>query len=125
MVAQPGGFFVDAVLNDDVKARFLVDTGASNVLISRRLAEKLGFSVDSLPVVQGQVADGRIVRMALGHLNKLRVEDSEIPNLSVSVLLENVPNLNFQDGLLGMSFLRHFNFSVNYQTRKLTLEKTS
>lgn len=120
---QMSGFFVDAKLNDSVGARMLVDTGASNVLLSRRTAGRLGLSVGSLPVTQGQMADGRMVRMALGKLDKLRVENSEILNVPVSILLEDVPDLSFQDGLLGMSFLSHFNFTINREDHTLVLEK--
>jgi len=40
-----------------------------------------------------------------------------------AVLLDDTGDLGFGDGLLGMSFLKRFNFTVDQKQKKLTLEK--
>lgn len=118
-----GSVYVKVVLNDRVAATMMVDTGAGQMLITRRVAEALGLNVARLPVGEGQVADGRMAKMAFARLNSVRVENSEARDVGVSILLQDSPNFVFGDGLLGMSYLKRFNFSINQTEKKLTLQK--
>lgn len=118
------GITVDAVLNHKTRVSLLLDTGASTVLISRRVAEELGFDIAKMrPNMKVQVADGRTIKAVMVVLENVRVKDAEASSVAAAVLLDAVPLAGTQDGLLGMSFLNRFNFKVDYRYSKLVLEK--
>ena len=117
--------FVEAVINGRLKARLLVDTGASDVLLTRQAARDLGLDLDPRRTVMTQVADGRFVKSIYHKLDSIRIQDSEARGVNANVLMEDAPEIGFGDGLLGMSFLSRFNFSVNSKDNQLILEKLS
>lgn len=125
-----GHVIVEALLNNKVKARLIVDTGASMVLVSKSIAEQLGIRVPatryaalrSETIVQSVVADGRTVDAKLFTLDSVQVQDAQAANVAASVVLAEGGAKDF-DGLLGMSFLQNFKFSLDSKNGTLTLEK--
>lgn len=118
------GMAIGVTLNNKVESELVLDTGASLVLITRGIAKKLGIDLDKLkPDMKVLVADGRSVDAAYIVLNSVRVENSEVRNVAASVLMEENNDLGFGDGLLGMSFLKNFNFKIDLKEKKLILEK--
>ena len=121
---EGGHIVVEASLNGKVRASLFLDTGASLVVLSKRIAEQLGIDVSkSKNLVQLQVADGRIVNAALIRLESVRVQDVEAEHVNAAVLMQDILGASFNDGLLGMSFLSKFSFKVDYKNSKLILEK--
>jgi len=111
-------------LNNKVDTTMVLDTGASLILLTRDVAEKLGYNLDRLrPNMKVQVADGRTVDAARIILDSVKVENSEAERVEASVLMEEKGNFGFEDGLLGMSFLKRFNFKIDLKEKKLILEK--
>lgn len=43
--------------------------------------------------------------------------------MDAAILLDDVAGINFKDGLLGMSFLKNFNFKIDQSNNRITLEK--
>jgi len=125
-VKEAGHMIVEAVLNNRVKARLLVDTGASVILLHRDIADQLGLftgaGADKPVGGQAQVADGRKVNVNFVLLDSVIVQGVEARSVATAALLEDVSDIPF-DGLLGMSFLGRFNFSINQKENKLILEK--
>lgn len=122
---QSGSIFVDALLNRKTTAHFMLDTGASTMLITKDVAKKLGINTDyKKDVVQVQVADGRNVNAKYIVLESVNVQGSEAKNVEAAVLLDDSKNAGYQDGLLGMSFLKNFKFKIDPKSNKLILEKT-
>ena len=118
------GIAIKVILNNKVEAEMILDTGASLVLITRGTAKKLGINLDKLkPDMKVLVADGRPVDAARITLSNVKVENFEVINVAASVLMEEKSDLGFADGLLGMSFLKHFNFKIDQKEKKLILEK--
>jgi len=77
----------------------LVDTGATEVALSERLARSL--NLEQGPAVMISTANG----VAQGHqtlLDEVRVGDISVNNIRAMV----VPNMSHPDVLLGMNFLR-------------------
>lgn len=106
-------FMVDAFVNG-VKVRFLLDTGATRVVLSYEDAKKIGFNVDSLkfssPV---QTANG-ITHTALINIEKIEIEHIMVSNIPASISKNNLGT-----SLLGMSFLqklKNYNISGSYIT---------
>ncbi len=98
--AGPNGhFMVDAVV-DGVEIRFLVDTGATSVVLTADDAERLGYRLDGLEYSERfQTANGEILGAPLV-LPDLRIGDLEIEDVRSSVI-----RAPLSTSLLGMTFL--------------------
>ena len=98
--AGPNGhFMVDAVV-DGVEIRFLVDTGASRVVLTAEDAERLGYRLDGLDYSERyQTANGEILGAPVV-LPELRIGDLEIEDVRSSVI-----RAPLSTSLLGMTFL--------------------
>lgn len=141
VTARNGQMIVNAVLNGRQRAALIVDSGAGTTLISRGLADRLGLDVSSMKKYSTRVADGRTVEAALGTLESLKVQDAEtkdlkdagveLQNVEVCVLIDGSSPVSesedgiatTQDGLLGMSFLKHFQFNADYGSGAIFFQK--
>ena len=96
--------------------RFLVDTGASGIVLSRRDAEKIGLDPDGLAYLgTAQTANGRVatagVRLGLVRLGSFT--DTGVPAM--------VTEGGLGTSLLGMSYLDRFaNIAISGDTMTLT-----
>jgi clan AA aspartic protease (TIGR02281 family) len=108
---------VDALFNGKVTEPLLVDTGASQTVISPKVAAELG--LEGGQVVHAVLADGRSVEGKLIVLDSLAVGDSRVEKTPVVVLAAPGPQA---EGLLGMSFLKNFMFQLDLANKKLILE---
>lgn len=118
---------VDAFLNKKVHASLMLDTGASIVMLSKAIGQRLGVDLnidpdDKAGIVTMTVADGRKVQAKFVRLESIKVESAEVENVAAAVLLEDAEGSGFYDGLLGMSFLKKFNFKVDRENNRLILE---
>lgn len=118
------GMVLPVKLNNKVDTRMVLDTGATMMMLSKSKAEELGIKFDNVePDMEMTVADGRKIKAKHIVIESVKVQNSEAYNVDASVLLEKGNGLDFGDGLLGMSFLKNFNFKIDYSNRKLVLEK--
>lgn len=109
-------------LNRKVEATLVLDTGASIIMLSRNVAEKLGLDVDKLkPDAKVKLADGREVDAKRIVLENVKVQDVDADNVDATILLGDTGGP--ADGLLGMSFLKRFNFKIDHRQQKLILER--
>jgi len=114
LAADPRGhFFAEASVND-VPMRFVVDTGASVVVLSAADASRLG--------VDWRQGARRIIQTANGatagylvKLDKVKVGDIELTNVEGTVLEQGLGAV----GLLGMSFLNRVEMQRDGQTMTL------
>jgi clan AA aspartic protease (TIGR02281 family) len=101
-----------------------LDTGASLVMLSKDVAKKIGINLDKVkPDMKVIMADGRQANAKQIILDSIRVENVEAEKVEAAVLLDQTGELGFGDGLLGMSFLKKFNFKIDQKDKKLILEK--
>jgi aspartyl protease family protein len=113
---------VDAVINNNALGRFIVDTGASIVVISKEIAGRLGLPEDDIgQEIEIEMADGTTVNARPVILKSVKVGDAEVEDVEAAVLENNV--VGGADGLLGMSFLRNFIINVDAPSNKLILEQ--
>jgi clan AA aspartic protease (TIGR02281 family) len=120
---QSGAMFVDAVLNNKFPCNLALDTGASYVVLTKALAEKIGLNTsDKKDVVTMQLADGRKIEAKHVLLESILIGDTEAQNVDAAILLEDVGDNKIKDGLLGMSFLNRFNLKFDYNNSELVLE---
>ncbi|MCX5714534.1 MAG: retropepsin-like aspartic protease [Candidatus Omnitrophica bacterium] len=115
---------VDGELNGLVNVSLMLDTGASLVILKRSIADRLGIDLNSINRdVTLSVADGRQIKAKYVILNSVRIKDITASNVEAAIMMDNVEGAKFQDGLLGMSFLKRFNFKVDHKNNKLIIEK--
>jgi len=119
-----GHIVVDAILNGKVHALLFLDTGASVVVLTSKVAKDLGLNLDSIKAnIQLQLADGRKINAKYMILETVKVQGVEAKRVETAILPDDVGGTGFKDGLLGMSFLRRFNFRIDQENKKLILEK--
>ncbi|MFH0754744.1 MAG: retropepsin-like aspartic protease [Candidatus Omnitrophota bacterium] len=114
-------FFVRLKLNNKMSARFLLDTGASAMQISRAMLKKLRLKEDPAKTVPIMLAGGGYVRGHLVEINEVTIGGAKVRHVKAIVLTQD--NLGVTDGLLGMSFLENFIFSIDTKKGELVLEK--
>ncbi|HEX9702649.1 MAG TPA: TIGR02281 family clan AA aspartic protease [Rhodospirillales bacterium] len=111
--ADASGHFVVEATVDGVAIRFLVDTGASDVVLSPRDAALLGFDVGRLSFTrQLQTANG-IVQGA-----PVRLGSVAVGPIAVDDVRATVNGAPMQQSLLGMSFLERL---AGYEVSRRTL----
>lgn len=110
---------VDVRINDTATGRFVVDTGASVVSLSRAMASRLNLELASDRAVRVTVADGRSVAAYPVVLNSVQTGNARAQNIA-AVILDAEPSPGV-DGLLGLTFLREFDFHFDAKGHRLEL----
>lgn len=111
---------VQAVLDGRVPATLMVDTGASLTTVSPEVAAKLTPVPGSESEGLTSMADGRRVKVRVFRVASLEVGRSKEEMVAVAVLPS--PG-NGCDGLLGMSFLKHFAVQMDASMGQLFLNR--
>lgn len=94
-----GHYWATAIVND-TPVKFLVDTGASLVALSKRDARRLGIDIDNLlKNAEVRTAAGR-VKAATTTIDEIVIDGVTVKNVS-AVIIED----GLEHSLLGMSFL--------------------
>jgi predicted aspartyl protease len=99
--------------------RFLLDTGASNTILSLSIAEGLGIQkLRSYTIISaGGSVSGTIRKLSTLTVGPARLEDVEIA-------VANFPLLKTMnvDGVLGSDYLRRFKISIDYDNQVVDIE---
>ncbi len=109
--------FVGATINGFVRVPLIVDTGASVTVIATKTAQRIGLNLDRAAMIPMRSASG----VFLAHLTKvrsMRVGDAIVKD--VEVIVHDV-SPGREQGLLGMSFLDHFNVTIHTLQDTMTL----
>lgn len=112
-----GNFMVDTTLNGGVKARLMVDTGASLVTISEQLAKKIGFRKSYGSAEIPFSTAGGVVWMPMIALDQLTIGEASLGHVVASVN----DQMGDLDGLLGMSFLGDFRVEMDKARSQMIL----
>jgi len=114
--------FVSVKINDDsTPLRFVLDTGASFTALSAQTAASLGITTaNDSSVLNLETANGPI-QAPLVTVDSIALSSVRIENTDVVIL----DTLRGADGLLGISFLKHFEFNINQSESTLTLNRRS
>lgn len=112
---------VEAWLNNLVKVNLIVDTGASLVILSQEIIDKLGLDLkDEGSPMLVTLADGRKVKAKSVILKSVKVGEAEVKNVQAAVLEDK--EVTDEDGLLGMSFLENFLVNIDVKANRLVLQ---
>ena len=102
-----------------VRTKMILDTGASITALHHRIAEQLRIS--EFKKAKARVADGKIIDTRMARLSFIEVGSNRVENPVAGILdFEGVPDGH--DGLLGMDFLRHFNYRLDLQNQVIRWE---
>ena len=112
--ADDNGHYIAQGAVNGSSTRFLVDTGATMVIISSREADRLRVDYKQAPLASANTANGRVSYRTV-RLDRVKVGDVELANVEAGVL-------DGYDGpnLLGMSFLSRTEVSRDGQSMVLT-----
>jgi aspartyl protease family protein len=115
-VARAGtGMVVKVLLDGSVTAPFLVDTGASDVVIPAKLAKRLGLEAGPETRSKNYRTANGIVTQATVMLRSVELGGAVVENVPASIS----PSLEI--GLLGLSFFNHFTYHIDAAAGVLTL----
>jgi aspartyl protease family protein len=92
---------------------FMLDTGASSVVISQADADRLGIDYKHAPLGLAETANGT-APFKLVILNSVRIGDVEVANVEAAVIPANM-----RGALLGNSFLTRFQMKRENDTMRL------
>ncbi len=121
LTAHGHALIVEATLNDRFTGRFLVDTGATFCVLSKEVARQAK--------VKGRTGGERLrlmtangpVEAVLGEARKVEAGGAAARDVAVAVMDDDpVPGL---DGILGLSFLGRFTYTVDAEAGVLRLKR--
>lgn len=121
LIREQKSFFVRVKINDKLWGKFLLDTGASALQISGKMARRLKVDFSSARTVPVTLAGGVLVKGKMVTLKSVQIGGVELTNVQAIVLERD--NMDLRDGLLGMSVLEHFVFKIDTQNAELVLEE--
>ncbi len=109
---------IEVIINDSIKATFVIDTGADHIYIDKTFAEKHG-------LLSGRTQAMRPTRGSIGSTEAklFRVENLEFGDISLSdlsmVAIDLVSqikdtSMGYPDGVIGYSFLKNYKTLINY-----------
>ena len=102
--------------NSSSTGNLLVDTGASQTMISKRLAREIQLlSIDT----QKRIGIGGAIQVDVGQVETVKVGDAEVKNMRVSIH-DRVYDFG-SEGLLGFDFLSRFQMSVDSDNQVMVL----
>jgi clan AA aspartic protease (TIGR02281 family) len=107
--AENGVLIVPAMLSPDEECHLVVDTGATTVTVSHEMVRVLGLTGRLGNEVEVSIAGGLRARGREIVLPRLSVQGMEARDVDAIQLEESQCGV---DGLLGLSYLNHFNYMV-------------
>ncbi len=112
-------YVVEAWINNTTQIKLLIDTGASLTIIQPNTLSASGADLQNAPKIgQFHTVNGP-TRGPIVVLNNLAVGEYVVNNLEVGAL--EVTTLSGADGLLGMNYLKHFEFFIDQRNGVLRL----
>jgi clan AA aspartic protease (TIGR02281 family) len=118
-VTGKGAIWVKPLFNGKQSGQFILDTGASAVVISQAFADKLGLKLTGAPTVQLLTANGlATARVAL--VQSIELQGARAQGVTVHVISTLPANM---DGLLGLSFLALFEVKLDAKAGRLELSE--
>ncbi|MBI2011308.1 clan AA aspartic protease [Candidatus Daviesbacteria bacterium] len=102
-----------------IVTRLVLDTGASLVVLPWKLALGIGISIDPEKTIQTTTATA-IETVPKVVIPEISVLGKKIKN--VDAIIKDFPPESPIDGLLGLSFLKHFHLKINFPKGELFLE---
>lgn len=100
----------------ETEALLLLDTGASITVLHRDIADNLAILQRTPSVLFS--AEGQRIESSLAQLSYIRIGPMKKENVLVSIIEHKDPAVDRQ-GLLGMNFLRDFEYQIDFKRKKI------
>ena len=111
-VSKDGHYYINTVTNGK-NVKFMVDTGASDIVIDRKLARRIGIDINSLRFIMTYNTANGTVRGA-----PIRLESLKIGEYAFYDIRASVNEADMDEPLLGMRFLDKLD---GYEVKRDTL----
>ena len=111
-------FVVNAVIDDIRSINLLIDTGAAMTILDQRVLQALGYNLNGQRQEFFSTANG-VIEAPVVSIRRLALGEASMGPLSIGALTLSLPE-NIE-GLLGMNFLRHYDFRIDQDRRELHL----
>lgn len=99
--------------------KFVLDTGASYIVIPLWIATGLGLEIDQKNLVSTTTAS-TVEHVPLAYIPKITVLDKTVKD--IPCIIKDLPSESGVDGLLGLSFLKHFKITIDFKKGFLSLD---
>jgi clan AA aspartic protease (TIGR02281 family) len=115
-----GSLIVQVMLNKERTAQLIVDTGASLTVLSTTIALDLGILGTTDNELLTVNTAGGSVQVNVNYLSSINIGNASAENIAVAI--HDLPDIPEQiEGLLGMSFLKHFLITLDAEHARLIL----
>jgi len=115
-----GSLVVQVMLNQERSAQLIVDTGASMTVLSTQVAIDLGILGTTDNELLTVNTAGGSVQVNMNYLSSLTVGTAQATKVAVAI--HDLPDIpEHIEGLLGMSFLKHFLVTLDAEHARLIL----
>ncbi len=121
IVYEKGYIGFHAMVNDSVKALFILDSGAGMNALDKRFADKLGLVTSGELLAKGAAGYGQA---SITSLDSLEIGGVKFHNQKVAVIDFYSQNLRFGDdfgGLIGFDFISRFALKIDFSAKTLTV----
>jgi clan AA aspartic protease (TIGR02281 family) len=115
-----GHLLAQVLINGNIHASLVVDTGSPVVMLTSSFIKKLGLDLSQANTGYVEVLNGKYKAAAVS-LDSVKLGDAQAQDVNATVLLEDSNEI--RDGLLGLSFLSKFHFTLDQTGQKLILRK--
>jgi predicted aspartyl protease len=99
-----------------VRARLLLDTGSTNITLHKDIANKLSIKKPQKGSIR--VAGGELIDAEAVILDSVTVGPHTKKGLVAGIIEHNGPDVAF-DGLLGMNFLKNYQYAIDFENQML------
>lgn len=113
------------IVSADIKAslptvaKLVLDTGASYVMLPRKMISAIGIPIDPTKTIQTTTAS-TVETVPEIIIPEISILGKKVKN--VKAIVKDLPPQAPADGLLGLSFLKHFKLTINFKKGLLKLE---
>jgi len=116
-----GHLLADVLINNKVHATLIVDTGSPVLMLNSSFIQKLGIDPSQSASGYVEVLNGKYKATSVS-LDSVRLGGAKAQDVDATVLMESSKEI--KDGLLGMSFLSKFHFTLDQTGQELILKKS-
>lgn len=115
---------IESTINEKIKEKTIIDTGASLSFLSFSLAEKLGIEISDELKSQGFGFHGRLIPVWLSFIKSVEINNLKI--IEIPIMIFRDEDLTFGDYKinfgLGFHLLKEFKITMDYKKRKVSFE---
>ena len=117
VILEGNRILVPVTFNNDgieVEVTLLLDTGASQIVLNRQVADQL--NIVAIQKGLAQVAGGSHIQTMLGKVSYIKVGPYKMEDAGVLIIPHEGAPVSYS-GLLGMNFLKNVEYSIDYKNQ--------